>query len=275
MMLAAITIDLDPSIHLGPITLAWHGLTIAIGILVAGYGPGARYVRERGLDPDRMLTVALVAGLAGIVGARVFWLIEQGALLQPSQWLGSNGFSFYGALILSPIAIVVYLRATGSSLRYLDAGALAFPLGMAIGRVGDLINGEHYGPPTDAPWGVRHPNPEALVPDPNVAYHDGGLYEIVLALALFALVWPLRHRFRRPLTATLSVIGLYSLGRFFMFFYRSDSDALALGLANSQWTSLVLVLAAVAGLVLVVRLGPGTGDDDKPAPQSRRRSPVG
>lgn len=66
--------------------------------------------------------------------------------------------------------------------------AYAFPAGKAIGRLGDVINGEHFGPPTGRPWGIRYTHPEALTPDPGVAYHPGGLYEVVLALAMLALV---------------------------------------------------------------------------------------
>ena len=70
---------------------------------------------------------------------------------------------------------------------------------------------------------------------------------MVLAFAIFALVWPLRDRFRRPLAPLWLVLGLYALGRFFMFFFRSDSEELALGLNGAQWTSGALFALAVIG----------------------------
>lgn len=192
----------------------------------------------------------MVIALAGIVGSRVFFFVENdpAALVQPGEWFGTNGFAFYGAMILGTLVAAVYLRRSGLGLRYLDAMAAGFPIGMAVGRIGDVINGEHYGPPSDAPWAVRNTHPDADVPSNVLAYHSGGLYEVVLALAMFALIWPLRHRFRQPLTLLWSVIGLYGFGRFLMFFYRSDSEDVALGFNGAQWTSVALVAVAVTGI---------------------------
>ncbi len=246
-LLSVITVGIDPTIELGPITLSWHGAMIAIGVLV-GVWPAARYARERGLDREQLLNVAIVMGIAGVIGARAFYLAttEPAALLRPGQWLGSFGFAFNGALVGATGAAAVYLRRRRLSPRYLDALAVGFPLGMAVGRIGDVVYGEHYGPPTDLPWAIRHPHPDAQVPSPDLAYHDGGLYEVALGLAIFVLVWPLRHRFRRPLGLLWTVVVLYAAGRFVEFFYRLDSAQLALGLNAAQWTSIALL--AVAGL---------------------------
>jgi phosphatidylglycerol:prolipoprotein diacylglycerol transferase len=62
----------------------------------------------------------------------------------------------------------VYLWRTRLSLRYLDALAAGFPLGMAVGRIDDVISGEHYGPPTTLPWAFRYLNPMAEVPSTQV-----------------------------------------------------------------------------------------------------------
>lgn len=67
------------------------------------------------------------------------------------------------------------LRRSRLDVRYLDAMAVGFPLAMAVGRLGDVINGEHYGPATNAPWGVRNAHPDADVPSGEVGYHSGGL----------------------------------------------------------------------------------------------------
>lgn len=251
MEAAVITVGIDPTIELGPLTLAWHGIGIAAGIAV-GAVFARRYAGERGLDREALLSAVTVIALAGIVGSRLFFFAENdpAALVQPGEWLGTGGFAFYGAMILGTLAAGVYLWRSGLGLRYLDAMAAGFPIGMAVGRIGDVINGEHYGPPSDAPWAVRNTHPDADVPSSALAYHSGGLYEVVLALAMFAIVWPLRDRFERPLTLLFTVIGLYGSGRFLMFFYRSDSEDVALGLNGAQWTSLALVAVAAAGVAL-------------------------
>ena len=250
---AVISIPIDPMIHIGPLSLAWHGVMIAVGILVGGY-MAVRFAREARIDPDGVVDLVLVIAIAGMLGTRVFFLIENepGALLRPEDWLSTNGFAFYGAIVFGVPAAAAYMRWRGFGLGHLDALAAGFPLGMAVGRIGDVINGEHYGPPSDLPWAIQNTHPEADVPSPDVAYHSGGLYEIVLALAMFAIVWPLRHRFRPGVLLCL-VVALYSAGRFAMFFVRSDSEDLVAGLSGAQWASLALFVVAVAGMTALRR----------------------
>lgn len=253
-MPATITLDIDPFIQVGPLTIAWHGLTIALGI-VAGAWLATRYARERGLDAEEIVNLAIIISLAGTIGAKAFYLLENdaGALLRPGEWLDGQGFSFYGAIILGVPAVGAYLHRRRLSLSYLDALASGFPLGMAIGRIGDVINGEHYGPQSDLPWAIRNAHPDADVPNNELAYQSGGLYEVVLSLLMFAVIWPLRHRFRHPGLLLWTVVGSYALGRFAMFFIRDDSATLALGLNGAQWTSLALLIVAALGARLALR----------------------
>lgn len=271
---SAITIGIDPYLQVGPVSVAWHGLTIAICIFVGSY-PAARYARQRRLDLNQLLNVGIVMGIAGVIGARAFHLVETDprALLRPAAWAGAYGFAFNGALIAAVAGIGLYLHRKRLSPRYLDAVALGFPLGMAIGRIGDVINGEHHGPATDAAWALRHTHPDASVPSPAVAYHDGGLYELLIALAVFAVVWPLRQRFHRPLMALWTVIALYAVGRFLEFFYRSDSADLALGLNGAQWTSLALLAIAAGGAWWSRQRQPLGVDPPAPIRATGERSP--
>lgn len=250
--MAVITIDIDPEISLGPLNLTWHGVMIAVGIVVGGW-LATVFARERGLERQPIVDLAVIVGLAGVIGARIFYLAEHGQLLEPSEWVGTLGFSIYGAVILGPAAAAAYMRWRGLGMSYLDALAAGFPLGLLVGRLGDLINGEHFGPPSDLPWAIRYMHPDALTPDPEIAYHPGGLYEMVLGAAMLAVVWPLRHRFRRPGVLFWTVIALYSVGRFVMFFYRSDSDDVALSLNGAQWTSLALLAIAAIAIWLITR----------------------
>lgn len=255
MVFAGITIGIDPYLQLGPVTLAWHGLTIAIGVLIGAW-VAARVAHQRGMPAEPMTTVALLAGSAGLIGGRLLYLAEHDQLLRPGEWLGTNGFSFNGGLILAAVAIVVYVRRAGLPFSYLDAIAIGLPLGIAIGRIGDVINGEHYGPPTNFFLGVRNTHPDALVPSPDVAYHSGGLYDLLIGAIVFAIVYPLRHRLRRPTETMWLVMALLGVGRFAEFFARSDSDTIALGLTSAQWTSLAIVVIGVIGVIAVRRLSP-------------------
>lgn len=255
MLEAVIRVGIDPYIRLGPLTFAWHGLTIAIGIALGGLLAGV-VVRERGLPTDPLWTIALILAAGAIVGSKVFYLAEHGALLEPSRWVSGNGFAFDGGFIAAALGIALYVWRGQLPLAYLDAVAVALPLGVAVGRLGDVINGEHYGPASKFFLAVQNTHPDADVPSAAVAYHSGGLYEVLLATLIFAIVWPARRRLMtRPLRAVFTVLALFSVGRFFMFFVRSDSPDAAFGLSSTQWTSMALMVVALTGLLLTRRLG--------------------
>jgi len=261
--LSVITIGIDPTIEIGPVTLAWHGITIAVGILIGGMAAGHE-ARQRGLDTAPLYTIGAILALGALVGSRVYYLAEHDQLLDTAEWFGNRGFTFYGGLIAAALGIGAYLWRARLSVEYLDAVAFGLPLGIAIGRIGDVINGEHYGPQTDFFLGVRNTNPDADVPSPDVAYHSGGLYEVLIGAVVFTLVVALRHRLRRPTAMTWLVVALLAVGRFAEFFLRSDSDTAGLGLEVAQWTSLALL--GIAGLGAWFTIGRRSGG---PPPRSR------
>jgi phosphatidylglycerol:prolipoprotein diacylglycerol transferase len=252
--IASVTIELAPEFEVGPLTVAWHGLMTAVGILVALW-LALRFARERKLVADLITRAAVAMAIAGLIGSRAYYLVENdpGALARPGDWLSTNGFAFYGAVLAGVPAAWLVLRTTAGRVRYLDALAAGFPLGMTVGRVGDLILGEHYGRPTDLPWGVAYTHPDAAVPRTGVAYESGALYEIAAAGLIFAVIWPLRHRFKNAGSLLCAVVALYASARFVIFFAVRDADVVALGLRQAQLTSLVLLAAALPGLVLIRR----------------------
>lgn len=245
MSLAAITIDMDPVLRIGPVDIAWHGLMTAVGVLLAAL-VAQRYGDRRGLSRDDLAGVLMTSVISGIAGSRILYLLEHGQLA-PSDWLGTRGFSIYGGMIGGALGAIAYMWRHGLSARYLDAVAAGFPLGLAVGRIGDLISGEHHGGQTGVAWGVRYLNQSAEVPRLGVAYQSGALYEILLGLIMLALVVALRDRLERPLELLWLVIASYGAGRFVMFFFRTDSESAPLGLSVSQWISLTLVAVAIAG----------------------------
>ena len=245
---AAITISWSPSYHLGPLELSWHGTMIAAGIALAGLVAG-RLVRRRGFATDEVWSMVGVVGLVGVVGSRILFLAqnEPSAFGEPDRWLGTHGYSIYGAVVAGAIAAALYVHRRGLDPVYLAALAVAFPLGDALGRVGDLISGEHFGPATSVAWGVRYTNPAAEVPHVGVAYHSGALYEIVAGLVIFPLMLLIWQRVRDPLLAFWAVFALFGGGRFLIFFWRLDSATGPLGISEAQWISLGLMLVGVAG----------------------------
>jgi phosphatidylglycerol:prolipoprotein diacylglycerol transferase len=245
-VVSVITIGIDPTIEVGPLTLAWHGITIAFAILIGGLAAGGE-ARRRGLRTEPLYSIGMILVGGALIGGRLFYLGEHGHLLEPAEWLGTRGFTFYGGLIAAALGIGAYVWRAGLSVQYLDSVAFGLPLGIAIGRIGDVINGEHYGAPTDFLLGVRNTHPDADVPRPDIAYHSGGLYELLIGVVVFTVVWAFRRRLRRPSAMMWLVLALLGAGRFAEFFARSDSETVALGLEVAQWTSLALIASAAVG----------------------------
>jgi phosphatidylglycerol:prolipoprotein diacylglycerol transferase len=250
---AVISIGIDPMVHLGPVTLAWHGLTIAIGILVGGLMASAE-ARARGLDAEQIQAMGIILIAGAIVGSKAYYLAEHGGLTDADAWLDTRGFTFYGGFIVVALGLAAYIWRQRLSIEYLDAIALGLPLGYGIGRIGDIINGEHYGPATTFFLGVRNTHPDAEVPSHMIAYHNGGLYESMIGFATFAIAFALHRRLRaRPTAMIWLVMALLALGRFLEFFTRSDSATSAFGLETAQWTSIALLVIAAAGAWITAR----------------------
>lgn len=122
-------------------------------------------------------------------------------------------------------------------------------LGLAIGRIGDVINGEHHGTPTNLPWGVEYVNPDTLG-QPGQVVHPEVAYEMVLTLLLLGAILPFHQRLKKVLPSGvlgLIYLGLYAGGRFFLSYYRTDPAVFA-GLRQAQLASLLMVVIAVVAI---------------------------
>ena len=117
-------------------------------------------------------------------------------------------------------------------------------LAQAIGRIGDIINGQHISIVTNLPWGVvyTHPNSPALGLPPS---HLAVGYEMVMDLVIFGVLMRLLGRIKPDGTLFLLYLASYSVGRFFLSFLRLDSKTVQLGLNQPQWLSLFVVIAVL------------------------------
>jgi phosphatidylglycerol:prolipoprotein diacylglycerol transferase len=257
---ACFKLGLDPvALHLGPLALYWYGLLVAAGFVVA-IRLAAMEAERQGLDSDQLLSAALVGALLGLLMARVFYVLQTnpGAYLDPKQLAGAlslwqGGLSFYGGLF-GGILGVWLLTAHNSlpTLRFLDLAALVAPLGQAIGRLGNVINGDLTGLPTHG-RGVEYTNAlNPLVPPSAIGrtQHPVALYDSVFELGLFALLFVFWRR--RPLRVG-QLSGLYlagwATGQLFLQSWRDLPSGLG-GLKVTQLTALPII---AGGLYLYLR----------------------
>lgn len=255
-----IEIALDPNIvQIGGFTLTWHGFFSAVGLFVAIW-IGLRLVRslQPQVSEDDALSVALWGVIFGVIGARLFHVVDQWEhyASNPIQILAINegGIAIYGAIVGGIVGGVGYILWKRLPLGPLaDAGAAALVLGQAIGRVGDIINGEHHADPTELPWGVEYTHPRTLG-EPGVIAHPAVAYELLWDMVVYAACVALIGRARSGVTFWVYVIG-YAIGRFAISFTRHDALWL-LGLRQAQIVAAAMFLLGVAGLLYLRSRGP-------------------
>ena len=245
-------INVDPTlIQAGPVIITWHGFFTAVGVL-AGITLAVKYGAMLGYSEDDVMSVALWGVIGGIIGARLMHVIDQWGYYSqdPLSILKVNegGLAIFGSVIGGPLAGAIYAWRRGFSVpKLLDVGAVGLPMGMAIGRVGDIINGEHHGTVANLPWAVTYTHPNTLG-QPDVPVHLAVGYELLMDLLIFGLLVALFGRMPRPSMIFWLFGALYSFGRFFVQFYRMDTPFLA-GLSQAQIMSFLVGAAALWALV--------------------------
>ncbi len=251
--------SLDPvAFSIGPFSVRWYGIAYVAGFILAAVVMDriARRWKLR-FDAEALLTIFCCVVIGIILGARLGYCLFYGDgyyLRYPLEILAINqgGMSFHGGLIGALLAGIVAAKMTHIPyLTLADMGAIVAPIGLFLGRCANFINGELWGAPTDAPWGVVFGGAAGLV-----ARHPSQLYEallegVILFLLLFALS---RKRPPLPRGTFLGVfLTFYGIARFLIEFVRQP-DA-QLGYLWGDWLTMGQVLSIpliILGLVLLV-----------------------
>ncbi|MGI8564475.1 MAG: prolipoprotein diacylglyceryl transferase [Candidatus Dormibacter sp.] len=246
---ATIVIDLNPNVaRLGPLLITWHGVFSVIGIIAAAR-VGQYLLAGEGISGEQVYDMAVWMVVAGIIGARLLYVWENYQLFvgawQKVVFLNEGGISQWGGIFGGLLGGLAWSLRHGIDYRQiLDAVGPANALGFAIGRIGDVINGEHHAISSNLPFAVEYVNPETLG-QPGRSVHLEVGYELLWNLLVFAgaLLTYRRLKLRLPTGVVgLLWLALYSFGRFCLSFLREDS--LLYGLRQAQWASLAMILAA-------------------------------
>ena len=235
-----------PFIHLGPITLGTYGILVATALLVAYFVLRADFLR-RALAVDAE-TVVGITGLAGLVGARLYHLMESPREFFADPWpllFSTMGFAWFGSVIAGFLALVLLARRYKiKMLTMLDAASPAAALGYGVGRIGCLISGDgDYGKPTTLPWGMSFPN--GIVPTTQHV-HPTPIYEFLIAIVIFWILWRVGGRAIRDARPAGIVFAAYlvltGVARFLIEFIRINPRSF-FGMTNAQAASLASILA--------------------------------
>lgn len=266
--------DLDPIIfHLGPLRVGWYGVMYALAFL-SGYFYLQAAAKRPGaiVDTEEVPNLLTYIILGVVLGGRLGWVLFYGGLpyfMEPwrilETWKG--GMSFHGGLIGVILAMVLYARRHRLSLVALaDLIVLWVPVGLFLGRIGNFINGELYGKPTDGTWGVIFPGDPRQVPR-----HPSQLYEAGLeGVAIFLVLLVVRRFSRREGVTTATFLLCYGMARFAVEFVRlPDADIGYLWRFVTMGQVLSMPMILVGGLWLVwIYIRPGAETPTAPAAEA-------
>ncbi|MBN1579509.1 MAG: prolipoprotein diacylglyceryl transferase [Anaerolineae bacterium] len=256
--------------EIGQLSIYWYGILIVAGILSGAYVATVQ-ARQRGQDPERVWDALLLCLILGIVGARIYHVFStsQGSMAgwpyyrenpQAIFKIWEGGLGLIGAIIGGALGMVIYTRlAKLPTSSWLDISAYGLLLAQGVGRWGNYINQELYGPPTTLPWGIPIEASWRLVPYNDIAaypldtlFHPLFLYESLWCFLGFGLLWWFSERFRSVLLdgdAFCLYVIWYAVGRGLIEFLRLDAWMFG-PIAVAQLFAIAAILAAVAVMVL-------------------------
>ncbi len=252
-----ITMPLDPIIvHIGPFALRWYSLIVLCAIFI-GLWIGAREAERKGFDKEAIYNDALVVVIAGIAGARLFhvidhWSHEFAANPIRALFIWEGGLAIWGGVIGGLIAVMIVARQRGYRFLILtDALAPGLVLGQGLGRIACLITGDAMGKPTSGPLGIAYSNPNAMVPELGVYYTPTPLFELLMNVSIFAVLWYLRRRSLPNGALAMIYLILYASGRFVVSLW-SSYEIVLFGLNQAQLVGMLAIIVAMPYLIFLL-----------------------
>lgn len=254
---------------IGPFTVYSYGLMLGIAFITASYFL-TKEVERKKLDPNLATNITLLAIIFGIVGAKVFHLVEnwKDFLNNPVDMTFSpGGLTFYGGLIFAIGAIWIFMKMKKIPfLVVADIAAPSLALAYGIGRIGCHLAGDgDYGIPTDLPWGTNYENgtvppssmfrgseyaaayPNGILPD-NTPLHPTPIYEFIVAVIIFSILWKLRKKAWADGKLFMFYLVFSGTARLLVEFIRLN-PRLILGLSEAQIISVGLIFIGIGGLI--------------------------
>lgn len=256
--------------NLGPIPVRAYALLIVVGIIIAVWFGGKRYV-ARGGRPGTITDIAIWAVPFGIVGGRLYHVVSDNQLyfgpdgkgLAAAFRIWDGGLGIWGAVALGALGAWIGARRAGVALPPVaDAIAPAIALAQAIGRLGNYFNQELFGKPTTVPWALEiDPVHRPAGYEQFATFQPTFLYESLWLLGMVVVLLWADKRFRMGHGRVFALyVLLYCIGRLWIEGLRIDDANVLFGLRLNEWTSILVGLGALIYLIVSARLRPGPDD---------------
>jgi prolipoprotein diacylglyceryl transferase len=252
-LIAAIPSPAENTIEIGPLTIHFYGILIAIGVITAIIVSRHRYARFGG-SAELFEKVAIWAVVIGFLGARAAYVVTHTGRFSGRPWamlyIWEGGLALYGGLLFGALTIIYLVnKHQGDLFAIGDAIAVGLPLAQAIGRFGNYFNQELFGTPSDLPW--------AIIIDPArrpdgyeqfETFHPTFAYEALWNLLVLVptILW-LERRGKLAKGASWGVyVAMYAFIRFVMELIRTDTTFRFLGLSRNGWVSVIAFAGGLA-----------------------------
>jgi len=258
MSFLVITIPFPPGFEIGPLHIRFYGIAYALAFIV-GTAVASRHLARKGISQSTTVDIAFYTIIVGLIGARLYFVVQSGwywYLTHPAHILAfwEGGMAFFGAIFAGVPTLYVMARIHHINFWDLfDAGVLFAAVGQPIGRLGNVMNGEILGPPSNLPWAISYTNPATMAPHLGVAYQPANLYEAVGTLCILGILLYLRRRGVPSGVLGLAYLVLYPISQLIVFYWRTDSETPAIlwGLKQAQLTSVVVLVVIVPAVFLL------------------------
>lgn len=262
--------------------LPTFGLMVATGLLVAAYVLQADFDRRRedflkhgylkegeeASHHDEGFLIIGIAGISGLVGARLYHVLESPREFFGDPWpqlFSRYGFAWFGGFLGGFVALVFLARHYRiPALEFMDLCSPAAAVGYAIGRIGCLLSGDgDYGVPTNLPWGMSFPNgvESTTIKCVDLGWpatckvHPTPIYEFLIWTLIAVILWQMGKRTlggEAPGKVFCAYLFLTGIARFLIEFIRINPKSF-FGMSNAQTASLISI---VVGVLLFLRIRP-------------------
>lgn len=243
---------IPPQISLGPVKIHFYGLIIGVAVYLGWYVAKKRahfYKIPHKIFDDPALLIPL---LLGIVGARLYHVFDYWDLysrdLLSILYIGKGGLGIWGGLLGAILGFIWVAKVRRINIfSALDLVSPSLLLGQVLGRIGNFINQEGFGPPTNLPWGIFIEKANRPLEFINSSYfHPTFFYEAILDFIFFLILLFLSQRLKIKGQMFALYLILYSTGRFIAEFWRIDTATIG----TIKLAQALAVIAFIFGITL-------------------------
>ena len=246
----------------------WYGIIVTLGIAVGAWWAG-REVQRRGGNPDVFYNGLLLVVISGFVFARAWYVLQEIISGRGSQFssltaiinVRAGGLNILGGFVGAAVVAYIYIKWKKLDFwLYADVAGPALLIAQSVGRWGNFINQELYGPPTELPWGLLIGAENRIAPFNDLAtypletrFHPTFLYESLWLLIGFILLIFLNNRYRDSWRSG-TLFGLFMIwwggGRAWVELFRPDQPKIGVG--PISYSMVISILIALAGVLLLL-----------------------